>query len=162
MKITFDPIKRNATLENRVWILPMRSVCLRGPLSNKRMIGSIMASAVTLPLDFCEAGWLSSSGHRVVMPAILFRCERPMNVSKSVTKTDWIDPDDAPELTDAWFDTADIKINGKTVKRGRPAGSNKRQVAIRLDVDIIERFKADGAGWQSRVNAVLKDWISRH
>jgi uncharacterized protein (DUF4415 family) len=77
-------------------------------------------------------------------------------------KKDWVDPDDAPELTDEWFDTADLKINDRLVRRGRPRGSNKQQVAIRLDVDIIERFKADGAGWQSRVNAVLKDWISRH
>ncbi len=85
-----------------------------------------------------------------------------MIVNKPDMKKDWVDPDDAPELTDEWFDTADLKINDRLVRRGRPRGSNKQQVAIRLDVDIIERFKADGAGWQSRVNAVLKDWISRH
>lgn len=85
-----------------------------------------------------------------------------MTVNKPDTKKDWVDPDDAPELTDEWFDAADLKINDQLVRRGRPRGSNKQQVAIRLDIDIIERFKADGAGWQSRVNAVLKDWISRH
>jgi uncharacterized protein (DUF4415 family) len=82
-------------------------------------------------------------------------------VSKSGSKANWIDPDDAPELTDEWFETADVKENGRLVRRGRPPGSLKKQVAIRLDIDIIERFKADGAGWQSRVNAVLREWVSR-
>ena len=40
-------------------------------------------------------------------------------------------------------------------------GSNKKQVAIRLDLEIIEHFKAEGAGWQSRVNAALREWIAR-
>jgi uncharacterized protein (DUF4415 family) len=73
-----------------------------------------------------------------------------------------VDPDDAPELTDEWFAAADLKINDRVVRRGRPRGSNKRQVAIRLDLDIIERFKAEGAGWQSRLNAALREWMATH
>jgi uncharacterized protein (DUF4415 family) len=41
-------------------------------------------------------------------------------------------------------------------KRGRPAGSNKEQVALRIDRDVIARFRAEGPGWQSRMNAVLR------
>jgi uncharacterized protein (DUF4415 family) len=41
--------------------------------------------------------------------------------------------------------------------RGRPRSDNpKRQVSIRLDSDVIEKFKATGKGWQARMNAVLK------
>jgi uncharacterized protein (DUF4415 family) len=41
--------------------------------------------------------------------------------------------------------------------RGRPRTDNpKQQVSIRLDRDVIEKFKATGKGWQARVNAVLK------
>jgi uncharacterized protein (DUF4415 family) len=43
--------------------------------------------------------------------------------------------------------------------RGRPKGSTtsgKSQVTLRLDTDIIERFKADGPGWQSGMNAALR------
>lgn len=83
-----------------------------------------------------------------------------MNSNDSATA--WVDPDDAPELTDEWFDRADFKIGEKLVRRGRPRGSTKQQVAIRLDQDIIEHFKAGGAGWQSRINAALKDWVARH
>ena len=44
-------------------------------------------------------------------------------------------------------------------RRGRPKGSKKEQVALRLDRDIIQHFKEGGAGWQSRINAALKELI---
>lgn len=85
-----------------------------------------------------------------------------MTVKKPVTNPAWVDPDDAPELTDEWFDNADFKVGETVIRRGRPAGSNKRQVAIRLDQDVIAHFKAAGAGWQTRINAALKEWMASH
>ena len=85
--------------------------------------------------------------------------ERQMNVSKLVLNPELVDLDDAPELTDEWFDKATFKVAGKVVRRGRPKGSNKEQVALRLDRDIIQHFKEGGAGWQSRINAALKELI---
>ena len=41
-------------------------------------------------------------------------------------------------------------------KRGRPAGRNKAVVSISLDKDILEMLRASGAGWQSRVNELLR------
>ena len=41
-------------------------------------------------------------------------------------------------------------------KPGRPAGATKEQVAIRIDRDVLARFRADGPGWQSRMNAALR------
>ena len=81
-------------------------------------------------------------------------------MSKPDTKRDWVDPDDAPELTEDWFDAADVKAGEKLLRRGRPPGSNKRQVAIRLDQDVIDHFKAQGSGWQTRLNAALRAWIA--
>jgi uncharacterized protein (DUF4415 family) len=41
--------------------------------------------------------------------------------------------------------------------RGRPALENPRQqISIRLDPDVIEKFKATGKGWQSRMNDILR------
>lgn len=41
--------------------------------------------------------------------------------------------------------------------RGRPpAEKTKRQISLRIDEDVIERFKAGGAGWQSRINDALR------
>ncbi|MCL6706371.1 BrnA antitoxin family protein [Pseudomonas sp. R2.Fl] len=42
-------------------------------------------------------------------------------------------------------------------KLGRPKSDNpKRAISIRLDADVIERFKATGEGWQSRINEALR------
>jgi uncharacterized protein (DUF4415 family) len=41
--------------------------------------------------------------------------------------------------------------------RGRPAITNPRQqISLRLDGDVIEKFKSTGKGWQSRVNEALR------
>lgn len=48
-------------------------------------------------------------------------------------------------------------------QRGRPAGSGtKEQVAIRFDRDVLAAFRAAGAGWQTRMNAALRDWLKTH
>lgn len=48
-------------------------------------------------------------------------------------------------------------------KRGRPAGSGvKEQVAIRLDKDILEAFRAQGQGWQTRINQALRCYLAEH
>ena len=40
--------------------------------------------------------------------------------------------------------------------RGRPLGSGSRvKVTLRLDQDTIERFRATGRGWQTRLNELL-------
>jgi uncharacterized protein (DUF4415 family) len=36
---------------------------------------------------------------------------------------------------------------------------NKRQVTLRLDPDVLEHFRRQGRGWQSRINAVLRAFV---
>ncbi len=47
-------------------------------------------------------------------------------------------------------------------RRGRPVGSSKVPVSLRIDADVLDAFKAGGDGWQTRINAVLKDWVQHH
>ena len=62
--------------------------------------------------------------------------------------------DDAPDLSASYW--AD-KFASATVQRGRPkAGVTKVSTTIRLDPDIIAAFKADGSGWQGRINDALR------
>jgi uncharacterized protein (DUF4415 family) len=71
-----------------------------------------------------------------------------MNANKIASVTAWIDPDDAPELTDAFFEEADEYLGDKLVHRGRPKASNTKQaLTVRYDADVIEAFKATGKGW---------------
>ena len=44
--------------------------------------------------------------------------------------------------------------------RGPNKQPTKAQVAIRLDPDVLSAFRAGGPGWQTRLNAVLKDWLA--
>lgn len=44
--------------------------------------------------------------------------------------------------------------------RGRPRlQAPKRLVSLRLDPDIVARFRATGPGWQSRINEVLRQYL---
>ena len=41
-------------------------------------------------------------------------------------------------------------------ERGPQKAPTKQQVTLRLDREVVERFRATGPGWQSRVNEALK------
>lgn len=83
----------------------------------------------------------------------------------------WVDQDDAPELTDEFFEKGVWRVGDKVVsrdearmeagkRRGRPAGSGtKVSTTIRFDADVLAAFKATGDGWQTRMNDVLKEWL---
>jgi hypothetical protein len=47
-------------------------------------------------------------------------------------------------------------------RRGPNKNPTKEQVAIRLDKDILEAFRAGGPGWQTRMNSALKEWLTAH
>lgn len=84
-----------------------------------------------------------------------------MSGNRDVSKTAWVDPDEAPELDDAWFEKADHYRGEVLVRRGRPQGSDKVSTTIRFDADVLEAFKKDGPGWQTRMNEALRDWLTR-
>nr|VFJ59571.1 MAG: Uncharacterized conserved protein, DUF4415 family [Candidatus Kentron sp. FW]VFJ68854.1 MAG: Uncharacterized conserved protein, DUF4415 family [Candidatus Kentron sp. FW] len=84
-----------------------------------------------------------------------------MNENKHVTSTGWVDPNDAPELTDEFFEIADEYIGEKLVRRGRPRKVEPKQpVSIRLSNEVVKYFRATGKGWQTRIDEVLKEWIA--
>ena len=77
----------------------------------------------------------------------------------------WVDPDDAPELTEEFFAEAEIRRGEEVVRRGpgRPRSpAAKRQVTIRLDPVLLERLRATGPGWQTRLNEAVREWLARH
>ena len=45
--------------------------------------------------------------------------------TRSAIRKPWIDPDEAPELTDEMLDRAEIVIDGRIVQPGRPPLRNK-------------------------------------
>ena len=86
-----------------------------------------------------------------------------MPTKKPAGTSTWTDPDDAPPLTDAFFEAAELREGARLIRRGRPASpAAKRQVTIRLDPDLLERLRATGPGWATRLNVALRDWLSKH
>lgn len=75
-----------------------------------------------------------------------------------------IGPD--PELERPRFDDNDTEAKSfdevfpdlaEKARRGRPPSDNpKVAVSIRLDQDVVEAFKKEGPGWQTRMNDILK------
>ena len=52
---------------------------------------------------------------------------------------------------------------GMMRRPGRPLGSGtKKQITLRLDADVVDKFKASGSGWQTRINDALKSWMQTH
>ncbi len=46
--------------------------------------------------------------------------------------------------------------------RGAQKAPVKVSTTIRLSPDVMEAFKATGKGWQTRIDAALKDWLRTH
>ncbi len=86
-----------------------------------------------------------------------------MNAKLPKSKDIWIDTDDAPEITDEWVAQADLYDGKKLIKRGRPVAEiTKTPVTIRMTPATVERFRATGKGWQTRMDAALTDWLKEH
>ena len=65
------------------------------------------------------------------------------------------EPDeDIPDMSTPYWRA---RFDAAPVQRGRPKlARTKVSTTLRLDPDVVERFKADGPGWQGRMNAALR------
>ena len=72
---------------------------------------------------------------------------------------EWVDPHDAPELTDAFFDKAEVYRGDRFIRRGRGRprlDAPKEQINIRLDADVLSLLRQNGPGWQTKINEMLR------
>jgi len=72
-----------------------------------------------------------------------------------------------PEWTDEMFkQSVRVKAIPESLQaklRGRPkAAVTKERITIRLSQEVVAQFRASGDGWQTRVDAALKDWLKTH
>jgi uncharacterized protein (DUF4415 family) len=50
----------------------------------------------------------------------------------------------------------------KPGQRGPQVAPTKQLISIRYSPEVLAFFKAGGAGWQSRMDEALKQWVSSH
>lgn len=69
-----------------------------------------------------------------------------------------LSPEELAAIPDDEIDTSDIpELDEKFWKNARVVDpQNKTAISIRVDQDILEWFRSQGRGYQSRMNAVLR------
>ena len=81
-----------------------------------------------------------------------------MNANKPATDGTWMDPDDAPDLSESpWAE----RFAAAPVVSGRPRAEDpKISTTIRLSRPVLDQFKAGGKGWQTRIDVALAEWLA--
>jgi uncharacterized protein (DUF4415 family) len=87
---------------------------------------------------------------------------------KSTTRkseTDWeriaamkdedIDLSEIPEITPEMFARGVLRRNFKPIPR-------KKQLTLRIDSDVVEWYKKQGRGYQTKINALLRAYMKEH
>ena len=68
---------------------------------------------------------------------------------------DQIDTSDIPEMTEEEWKRGPTYV-------GLHYSPGKKSVTIRLDTDVVKWFKAQGKGWQTKMNWVLRLYFASH
>lgn len=77
------------------------------------------------------------------------------------TNSDFAQAQPAREVLPGIFSKA--RTESLLTPRGRPkADVTKVRVGIRLSSEVIDHFKASGDGWQTRIDAALRQFIAEH
>jgi len=81
--------------------------------------------------------------------------------TRNISRTDWdrvdamtdeeIDTSDIPPLDEAFFAAAELRM-----PQAKPS------ITIRIDPDVLDWFKSQGKGYQTRINAVLRRYVETH
>lgn len=93
--------------------------------------------------------------------------------SKPITSEEY---EDIPELPEEWFEQASPMIGARPIsrdawqaatreasRRGRPKTEQRKVLlSVRYSQEVVEYFRATGAGWQARMDEALKEWIKSH
>jgi uncharacterized protein (DUF4415 family) len=88
---------------------------------------------------------------------------KKFKAGKDYSKKDWDAVSDNPKLTDERLSKAKpfaeaLPDLAASIRRGRGPNKapTKKLVSLRLSGQVIEKYKADGPGWQSRIDQDLR------
>ncbi len=93
------------------------------------------------------------------------------NIKSNLTKIDTHfikkeEYDELPELTDEMFNQAIYKVDGIVKPAPRRRGLQKKPTKVapnlRLPQEVVDYFKQEGRGWQTKIGIALEAWIKSH
>lgn len=170
MYITYDPAKREATLAARGLDFEDARIVFEGPNFETEDRRKDYGESRFICFGYLDdrlvvVGYTQRGAARHV-----FSMRKPMTANKRVSRRSLgsdlsrvashvIQPqeyDELPELTD------EMLARGKVNKGGRPRSLNpKRLISIRLTEEVIQRWRATGPGWQTRMAAKLSRYAPK-
>ena len=83
------------------------------------------------------------------------KSQTKLNHVRKLTDATMVRDGDAPEWTPEMFARA-------VMRKGLKPVTKKALLSLRIDEDVIEWFKAQGSGYQSRMNALLRAYMEAH
>jgi uncharacterized protein (DUF4415 family) len=83
------------------------------------------------------------------------KSESDLKRLKALKDSEIVVDDDAPVWSPEMFARA-------VVKRGLATPRTKKLLSLRVDSDVVEWFRAQGRGYQSRMNALLRAYMDAH
>ncbi|MDD2947979.1 MAG: BrnA antitoxin family protein [Rugosibacter sp.] len=106
------------------------------------------------------------SGRKVVLPTPEEEAAINAGIAADPDNPEWTATDfakarPASEVLPQLFSA---KVVGEMLKpRGRPRAAHpKERINIRLSHEVVEHFKSSGEGWQTRIDAALREFIAEH
>ena len=83
----------------------------------------------------------------------------------SKSQTDWKRIDAQTDETINLTETPEISAEmfaRATVRRGLKIAPRKTQLTLRVDSDVLDWYKQHGAGYQTKINALLRAYMDAH
>ena len=147
----------------RVLISLTHRAFLKASHSLSRTTGSVIGNGASLRWDCSLVLLYQLSTRRTNMKSASSHSEKPQNVkrksSSTKSKTDWdrLESKRSDVKLTAEHPEASLKhIVRGIVRRGLEPLPTKSSISLRLDRDVLEWFKAQGSGYQTKINIVLR------
>lgn len=105
----------------------------------------------------------TTSGRTLVLPS----AQEDAAIAASPDTREWLAADFAQaQPAKAFFDPATYaqltRLQRRPDERRPQQAPTKVATTIRRSPEVMAAFKATGAGWQTRIDAALKDWLKNH
>ena len=109
----------------------------------------------------------ATSGRTLVLPSAQEDAAIDAAIAAGPDTREWLAADFAEaQPAKVFFDPATYaqltRLKRKPGERGPQQAPTKVATTIRLSPEVMAAFKATGAGWQTRIDAALKDWLKNH
>jgi len=81
------------------------------------------------------------------------------------SQTDWNVIDDMDDKDIELLEVPEVSVEQfakGVVRKGLKSIPNKSQITLRIDTDVLSWFKSQGKGYQTSINALLKEYMKAH